>query len=335
MNSYSKNINNKSKFILITGAAGFIGYHVSDELLKKGYSCIGIDNINNYYDVELKKKRLDKLKKYKKFKFLKIDISKKKEFLKLTKYEFSIVINLAAQAGVRYAFKKPEVYIQSNIIGFNNLLNFIKIKKIKKLIFASTSSVYGDIPQLPWSESQNTNQPLTIYSSSKIFNENLAYGFSKYNNTKCLGLRFFTVYGNFGRPDMSIYKFTKNILENKEIIIFNNGNHSRDFTHVDVVKDIIYQLTLEKNWKNIFKNKKFEVLNIAGGQKIKLKKLIELIEKYCNKNSIRKYIGMQKGDIKETEASLRKLRKYNLLRKKINIETGIKNFVMWYKKYVN
>lgn len=334
MISYSKNIN-KKKYILITGAAGFIGYHVSDELLKKGYNCIGIDNINNYYDVKLKKRRLDKLKKYKKFKFFKIDISKKKEFIKLAKYEFNIVINLAAQAGVRYAFKKPEVYIKSNIIGFNNLLNFIKIKNIKKLIFASTSSVYGDIVQFPWSESQNINKPLTIYSSSKIFNENLAYGFTKYNNTTCLGLRFFTVYGNFGRPDMSIYKFTKNILENKEIKIFNNGKHSRDFTHVDVVKDIIYQLTLDKKWKNIFKNKKFEVLNIAGGHKIKLLKLIELIEKYCNKKAIRKYIGMQNGDIKETEASLHKLKKYKLLRKKVNIEKGIKNFVMWYKKNVN
>ncbi len=334
MNSYSKN-NKKKKFILVTGAAGFIGYHVSNELLKKGYNCLGIDNINNYYDIDLKKKRLNKLRKYKKFKFLKIDISKKKEFLKLAKYKFNIVINLAAQAGVRYAFKKPEVYIQSNIVGFNNLLNFIKNKKIKKLIFASTSSVYGDIVQFPWSENHNINKPLTIYSSSKIFNENLAYGFSKYNNTKCLGLRFFTVYGNFGRPDMSIYKFTKNILENKEITIFNKGNHSRDFTHVDVVKDIIYQLTLEKNWKNIFQNKKFEVLNIAGGQKIKLLKLIELIEKYCNKKAIRKYIGMQNGDIKETEASLYKLKKYKLLRKKVDIESGIKNFVMWYKKYVN
>ncbi len=334
MNSYSKNTK-KDKYILITGAAGFIGYHVTEELLKKGYNCVGVDNINNYYDVKLKKKRLIKLKKYKKFKFLKIDISKKKKFLKLLKYEFDIVINLAAQAGVRYAFEKPEVYIQSNIIGFNNLLNFIKIKKIKKLIFASTSSVYGDIVQFPWSENQNTNKPLTIYSSSKIFNENLAYGFTKYNNTTCLGLRFFTVYGNFGRPDMSIYKFTKNILENKEITIFNNGNHSRDFTHVDVVKDIIYQITLEKNWKNIFKNKKFEVLNIAGGQKIKLLKLIELIEKFCKKKAVRKYVGMQNGDIKETEASLYKLKKYKLLRKKVNIKIGIKNFVMWYKKYVN
>ncbi len=134
---------------------------------------------------------------------------------------------------------------------------------------------------------------------------------------------------------MSIYKFTKNILENKEITIFNNGNHSRDFTHVDVVKDIIYQITLEKNWKNIFKNKKFEVLNIAGGQKIKLLKLIELIEKFCKKKAVRKYVGMQNGDIKETEASLYKLKKYKLLRKKVNIKIGIKNFVMWYKKYVN
>jgi UDP-glucuronate 4-epimerase len=334
MNSYLKNKEN-NQFILITGVAGFIGYHVCNKLLEKGYNCIGIDNINNYYDIDLKKERLKKLKKLKRFKFLKIDISKKKDFIKLEKYKFNIVINLAAQAGVRYAFKKPEVYIKSNIIGFNNLLNFIKLKKIKKLIFASTSSVYGDIVQFPWSEKQNANKPLTIYSSSKIFNENLAYGFSRYNNTKCLGLRFFTVYGNYGRPDMSIYKFTKNILENKEITIFNKGNHSRDFTHVDVVKDIIYQLTFEKKWKNIFHNKKFEILNIAGGHKIKLLKLIELIEKYCKKKAVRKYVGMQDGDIKETEASLHKLKKYKLLKKKVKIETGIKKFVMWYKNYVH
>jgi len=334
MNSYSKN-KRSDQFILITGVAGFIGYHVCNKLLEKGYNCIGIDNINNYYDIDLKKERLKKLKKLKKFKFIKIDISKKNDFIKLKKYKFNIVINLAAQAGVRYAFKKPEVYIKSNIIGFNNLLNFIKLKKIEKLIFASTSSVYGDIVQFPWSENQNTNKPLTIYSSSKIFNENLAYGFSRYNKTKCLGLRFFTVYGNFGRPDMSIYKFTKNILENKEITIFNKGNHSRDFTHVDVVKDIIYQLTLENNWNKIFKNKKFEILNIAGGHKIKLLKLIELIEKYCGKKAIKKYVGMQDGDIKETEASLYKLKKYQLLKKKVRIETGIRKFVMWYKNYVH
>lgn len=334
MNSYSKN-KRGDQFILITGVAGFIGYHVCNKLLEKGYNCIGIDNINNYYDIDLKKERLKKLKKLKRFKFIKIDISKKNDFIKLKKYKFNIVINLAAQAGVRYAFKKPEVYIKSNIIGFNNLLNFIKLKKVEKLIFASTSSVYGDIIQFPWSENQNTNKPLTIYSSSKIFNENLAYGFSRYNNTKCLGLRFFTVYGNFGRPDMSIYKFTKNILENKEITIFNKGNHSRDFTHVDVVKDIIYQLTLENNWNKIFKNKKFEILNIAGGHKIKLLKLIELIEKYCGKKAIRKYVGMQDGDIKETEASLYKLKKYQLLKKKVRIETGIRKFVMWYKNYVH
>ena len=334
MNSYlKKNKNNQT--ILVTGAAGFIGFHVCLELLNKGYNCIGIDNINNYYDVKLKNQRLKILKKKKKFKFLKIDISKKKNFFKLNKFKFSIVINLAAQAGVRYAFKKPEVYIKSNIIGFNNLLEFIKSKEIKKLIFASTSSVYGDIIEFPWSENQNINKPLTIYSSSKIFNENLAYGFSKYNNVECLGLRFFTVYGNFGRPDMSIYKFTKNILNNKEITIYNKGNHSRDFTHVNVIKDIIYQLTLEKNWNKIFNKKKFEILNIAGGQKIKLLRLIELIEKYCKKKAIRKYIGMQNGDIKETEASLYKLKKYKLLRKKINIETGIKKFVKWYKSYVN
>ena len=175
------------------------------------------------------------------------------------------------------------VILKSNIVGFSNLLSFWKKKKINKLIFASTSSVYGDIKTFPWSEKNKTNSPLTIYSSSKIFNENLAYSYSKYFKINALGLRFFTVYGEFGRPDMSIFKFTKNILSGKPITIFNRGDHIRDFTHIDIIKDIFVKLIINKKFEEIFKNRSFEILNIAGGGKIKLLKLIQLIEKYCVK----------------------------------------------------
>ena len=324
----------KKNNILIPGCAGFIGFHVTKKLLEKNYICVGIDNINNYYDQNLKKERLKVLKTYDNFIFKKVDLSKKLDFNKLKNNSFSIVINLAAQAGVRYAFEKPHSYINSNIIGFLNLMTFMKNNKIKKLIFASTSSVYGDIKVYPWSEDLNVNTPLTIYSSSKIFNENLAYSYSKYYGIQSVGLRFFTVYGEYGRPDMSIYKFTKNILENKEIVIFNNGNHTRDFTHIDIIKDIFSNLISSKKWKEIFKNKNFEIINIAGGSKVKLLDLVKLIEKYCGKKAKKKFVGLQLGDIRQTEASLTKLKKFKLSKKKITIDEGIKRFVLWYKKYV-
>lgn len=323
----------QNNYILITGAAGFIGFHISKMLLKHGIKCLGVDNMNNYYDNNLKNLRLNKLKKFKNFRFVKMDLSKKNVFKKIEKFEFDIVINLAAQAGVRYAFKKPESYIKSNIIGFSNLLEFCKNKKIQKIIFASTSSVYGDLKKYPWSENDNVQSPLTIYSSSKIFNENLAYSYSKYYNMQVLGLRFFTVYGEYGRPDMSIFKFTKNILEGKPISVFNNGKHIRDFTHIDIIIDVFKNIIKKKKWNEIFKNKNHEILNIAGGDKIKLLKLIELIEKNCQKKSIKKFLGLQMGDIKETSANLSKLKKYNLLNKKVPIERGVKNFVKWYKNY--
>ena len=324
----------KKNNILITGCAGFIGFHVTKKLLEKNYICVGIDNINNYYDQNLKKERLKVLKTYDNFIFKKVDLSKTIDFNKLKNNSFSIVINLAAQAGVRYAFEKPHKYVNSNIIGFLNLMNYMKNNKIKKLIFASTSSVYGDIKVYPWSEDLNVNTPLTIYSSSKIFNENLAYSYSKYYGIQSVGLRFFTVYGEYGRPDMSIYKFTKNILENKEIVIFNNGNHTRDFTHIDIIKDIFSNLISSKKWKEIFKNKNFEIINIAGGSKVKLLNLVKLIEKYCGKKAKKKFVGLQLGDIRQTEASLVKLKKFKLSKKKITIDEGIKRFVLWYKKYV-
>ena len=324
---------NKSN-ILITGAAGFIGFHVTKQLLKNNFNCIGIDNLNNYYDINTKINRVNELRKNRKFRFFKIDLSKKKQLNSLSKYKFELVINLAAQAGVRYAFKNPDSYIRSNIVGFTNLINFLKDNNIKKFIFASTSSVYGDTKLFPWSENNSIRQPLTIYSSSKIFNENLAYSYSKYYNINCLALRFFTVYGNHGRPDMSIYKFTKNIFEGKEITIFNNGNHVRDFTHIDVIKDIFSKVVKKNKWSEIFKNKNFEVLNIAGGNQIKLLNLIKIIEKNCKKKAKKNFVGLQQGDIKQTQADLSKLKKYKLLSKKVPIETGIKKFVNWYKSNV-
>jgi UDP-glucuronate 4-epimerase len=323
---------NKFK-ILVTGSAGFIGFHILSKLLQDGHFCVGVDNLNKYYDQKLKLYRNKLLTQKKNFKFYKIDISNKKQLEKLSRYKFDIVINLAAQAGVRYAFKNPDSYLKSNVIGFSNIINFVKNNQIKKFIFASTSSVYGDIKSFPWSEEDNVNKPLTIYSSSKIFNENLAYSYSKYFKIQCLGLRFFTVYGDFGRPDMSIFKFTRNILDNKPITIFNQGNHIRDFTHVDIIKDNFHQLISKNKFKNIFKNSNFEILNIAGGNKIKLLHLVKLIEKFCKKKAKINFVGMQMGDIVTTEANTKKIKKFRLSSKKIKISDGIKRFVGWYKKY--
>jgi UDP-glucuronate 4-epimerase len=331
--------------ILVTGCAGFIGFHVSSIILKnKKNKILGLDNLNNYYDVNLKKNRLKILKKKKNFFFYKVDLlNKKKLFNLVKKNKIKIVIHLAAQAGVRYSILKPEVYVDSNIKGFLNILEACRHFKIKNLIYASTSSVYGLSTKIPFKENENnTNHPMQLYAATKKSNELMAHAYSWLFNIPTTGLRFFTVYGPWGRPDMSLFKFTKNIIKNKKIDLYNNGNHARDFTYVEDVAKIIYKLIKKPSKKNKFWLKKnssdtslapYKILNISCGRKISLKKFVLEIEKNLNKKSKKNYLPMQMGDIKETLSSKKNLNKYFPQINFTNYKIGIKNFVNWYMEY--
>ena len=328
--------------ILVTGAAGFIGMHTCKKLLKN-HKVIGIDNFDKYYSVYLKKKRIEQLVKNRNFYFTKIDIRNNSKLNKIfKKFKPKIVIHLAAQAGVRYSLKNPEKYIQSNILGFFNILENCKKNNTKKLIYASTSSVYGNIKKFPFKENMSTSAPLSVYAVTKKTNELLAYSYHHLYNLKTIGLRFFTVYGPWGRPDMSLFKFTKNIIENKKIDLYNNGDHARDFTYVEDVAKIIYKLTKKPSKKDKSWSKKnspdtslapYKILNISGGEKISLKNFVLEIEKNLNKKSKKNYLPMQMGDIKETLSSKTNLNQYLSDIKFTSYKNGIKSFIKWYVNY--
>ena len=315
--------------ILVTGSAGFIGFHLSLKLLHLNYEVIGLDNFDNYYDVKLKKKRILELKKFKKFKFIKLDIRKKNKFKSLDRYKIVTVFHLAAQAGVRYSFYNPRKYIETNIDGFFNLLEFMKAKKIKNLIFASTSSVYGDNKKFPLVENLKNLKPTSLYGSTKLFNEEMARIVSSQNRIKCIGVRFFTVYGPFGRPDMALFKFTKNIINNQSIELFNNGRHLRDFTYVDDIVDGIFSLIKKQSVKSI----PYEIFNIGNGSPKKLLDYLKFIEKNLKRKAKIKKLPLQTGDIIKTHSDIKKLKKLTGYNPKININIGIKKFIEWYKDY--
>lgn len=318
--------------ILITGCAGFVGYHLSKKLLENNFSIEGIDNLNTYYDVELKKDRLKLLKKYSKFNFSKVDISNEKKLSKifLTK-KIKIVINLAAQAGVRFSIKKPEAYLKSNIIGFFNILDISRKHKVKHFIFASTSSVYGDNKKFPLNENENTDKPLNFYAATKKSNEVMAYSYSNIHKLKVTGLRFFTVYGPFGRPDMALFKFTKAIRANKYVKLFNKGDHTRDFTYIDDVVESIFKLLNKPSNDKI----PYQVLNVGSNNPIKLKSFLNEIKLNLKLKVKVKNLPFQQGDIKKTHADISTLVKKIKFKPNTNIKYGIKNFINWYKSYYN
>jgi len=323
-----KKSNNK---ILVTGCAGFIGFHFSRSLRnKKNYQVIGIDNLNNYYDRNLKLDRLKILKKdFKKFSFIKSDISEYSKIEKIfKKYKFSHVVHLAAQAGVRYSLKKPEEYTKSNLVGFFNILECCRKYKIKHLIYASSSSIYGGNKKLPFSEKDLTNKPIQFYAATKLSNELMAYSYSSLHKLKTTGLRFFTVYGPWGRPDMAFFSFTKKILENKFLEVYNYGNHLRDFTYIDdVVEGVKKILFVRKNIGN------FQLFNLGFGKPIKLLEFIKILEKTIGKKAKLKYVAKQKGDMKKTFSSINKMKKIYNYYPKIKPSIGLKQFVNWYLKY--
>ena len=329
--------------ILVTGAAGFIGSALSIKLLENGFNVIGIDNLNDYYEVGLKEKRLEiihklKLKKNLSWKFLKCDISHKNSIKNIfKKFSPKIVINLAAQAGVRYSIIFPEKYIQSNLVGFSNILENCAQNDIQHLIFASSSSVYGGNKELPFSEDQNVDNPVSLYGATKKSNELMAHAYSHLYNLPVTGLRFFTVYGPWGRPDMAPMKFTKSILNKKPIDIYNNGNLARDFTYIDDIVQGIYKCCFKP--ATPIKNKishsfaPYRIFNIGNGKPIKLMDFINLLEKKLDTQALKNFLPMQQGDVFETFAKTENLRNWIEYEPNTNLEEGLDKFVEWYKKY--
>ena len=309
--------------ILITGAAGFIGFHLSILYLKKGHTVYGIDNLNKYYSSDLKNKRLNELKIYKKFYFFKLDLSIKDK-LKLIPNDFDILIHLAAQPGVGLSFKKQSQYIKDNILVFSNILEHLDKVKCKKIFFASSSSVYSQSKKDIFKENDIIDNFINFYGLSKYFNELQAKLYSKYNNIPIIGLRFFTVYGPYGRPDMSYYKFTDSIIHNKKIHLFNNGNNYRDFTYIDDITRSIYLLS-----KTSFKNK-YLILNIGSNKPISVLKFLNIIEKILGKKASIITKDEQLGDMKFTNASQKKINNLIDYKASTKLEHGLKKFIDWY-----
>ena len=321
------------KKILITGVAGFIGYHLADKLLSKNYQIIGIDNLNDYYDPILKQDRLNNLKKFSNFEFHKIDFIQNNELTSIfNNNQFNQVIHLGAQAGVRYSITNPQFYIDTNITGFLNILENCNNYNVENIIYASSSSIYGDNNDLPFSENDKTEKQISMYGVSKKTNELMAHTYSNLYGLKTIGLRFFTVYGPWGRPDMALYIFTKAIIENKNIDLFNKGSHTRSFTYIsDIVEPIYRLIKINENNQKILSNN--DILNIGGSEPVKLLRFIDIIEDYLGKKAKIKLKPMQQGDIQDTNADITKLKKITDYKPQVDIEEGIKRFIDWYKAY--
>ena len=333
--------------ILITGAAGFIGFHTSIKLLDKGHKIIGIDSLNSYYSVNIKKERLKILKKIgkKNFSFSKNDLSKEKFIFNLIiKHKVNIIIHLAAQAGVRHSLKKPMDYVKNNIIPTTNLLEATrKSKKIKHFLLASTSSVYASSTKTPFNENDPADFPLQFYAATKRSTELMAHSYSHLYNIPFTILRFFTVYGPYGRPDMALFKFTKNILTKQPIEVFNKGNHTRDFTYVTDIAKAIEKLIFKIPKKNekfnldkklsFYSKAKIRFINIGKGKPEPLEKYIKVLEETLGIKAKKKYLPFQTGDALKTSSNIKKLKKITNFKPSINIEKGIRNFVKWFKIY--
>ena len=333
-----------SKKILITGSAGFIGFHLVKKLLSNGFNVIGIDNLNNYYDPALKTLRLNNLNDFahcsglnNKYSFYKLDISNGDELNDIFfREKFDIVINLAAQAGVRYSLERPESYVQSNLVGFFNILECCRNSKIKHFLFASSSSVYGMNIKQPFCVSDNTDYPVSLYAATKKSNEILAHSYSHLFSIPCTGLRFFTVYGPYGRPDMAYYSFTKAIDNGVPIDVYNNGEMQRDFTYIDdivegIMKLLDHQPAITSSSVSTAKAP-YQILNIGNNNTITLKRFIQAIESSLGKKAMQNLLPMQPGDVPKTYANIDPLKDICDFQPNTSIENGIKKFVDWYKE---
>ncbi|WP_066071847.1 NAD-dependent epimerase [Neobacillus soli] len=330
--------------ILVTGAAGFIGFHLSKRLAALGYHVIGIDNLNDYYDIALKKERLNILEKSGNFDFYKMNLSNDEELKPIFEaYTITIVINLAAQAGVRYSIDNPHSYVNSNLVGFTNILEACRHYHIEHLIYASSSSVYGANTSIPYSTKDAVDHPVSIYAATKKANELMAHTYSHLFNIPTTGLRFFTVYGPWGRPDMAYYTFTKQIIEGNTIKVFNNGDMRRDFTYIDdIVEGIIrllghpplYNMDWDRNNPDPSSSSApYKIYNIGNNNPVKLMDFIQTLEKLIGKKARIEYLPMQPGDMKETYADISDLQADIGFQPATTIENGLTQFVDWYKKY--
>lgn len=330
--------------ILVTGAAGFIGAALTLRLLKRGDEVIGIDNLNDYYDINLKLARLETILHYANFKFIKIDISDKTKIEALFENEkFDNVMHLAAQAGVRYSISNPHAYIDSNIVGFLNILEGCRNNKIKHFVYASSSSVYGANTKMPFSVHDNVDHPVSLYAASKKTNELMAHTYSHLYGLATTGLRFFTVYGPWGRPDMSLFKFTQNILEGKPIDVFNYGNHRRDFTYIDDIVEGVLRVIDNPAQKNNHWDGNcpdpgtslapYRIYNIGNNNPVSLLNFIETLEKCLGKEAKKTLLPIQQGDVPDTYADVSDLISDFDYKPDTILEIGVRNFVEWYKNF--
>src|ERR1044071_3248379 len=322
---------------LVTGAAGFIGMHVAARLLQGGHNVTGVDNLSDYYDVRLKRDRLNVLEPNPNFRFLKMDLADREKVNALFGGRmFERVIHLAAQAGVRYSLENPHVYIQSNVVGFTNILEASRRCPVKHLVYASSSSVYGANKKLPFSVQDNVDHPISLYAASKKANELMAHAYSHLFQIPTTGLRFFTVYGPWGRPDMAVFSFTKAILEGKPIDVFNHGKMQRDFTYID---DIVEGVLLVANRPPVPVGKgnpspaPYKLYNIGNHQPVELMKVIEILEKCLGKTARKNMLPMQPGDVPATFADVDDLMHDTGFRPARPIEVGVERFVRWYQSY--
>ena len=318
--------------ILITGAAGFIGSHLSYSLLSKNIKVIGIDNLNDYYSVNLKKYRLSKLKKFKNFTFIKSDLSKNTSIDKIiSNKKITSICHLAAQAGVRYSIENPEIYLKYNIDAFLKILEYCRKFKDVKLVYASSSSVYGGNTKVPFSTVDDVSNPISLYAATKRANELMAQSYANLFGIKSIGLRFFTVYGPWGRPDMAIWKFTESILKGAPINVFNKGKLSRDFTYIDDIVNGV-EKSLNFSFKNKY-NKNHFIFNLGNNSPVALNKMISDLEKIIGKKAKKKMLPMQLGDVRRTFADIESSKIYLDYNPKTEMKLGLANFVEWFREY--
>ncbi len=330
--------------VLVTGAAGFIGFNLSRRLLKDGHDVYGIDSLNDYYDVNLKKNRLSIIEKDPKFNFILADLADREKIKNLFESnQFDYVINLAAQAGVRYSIENPASYIDSNLVGFGNILEGCRHSGVKHLVYASSSSVYGLNTSMPFSVHHNVDHPISLYAASKKANELMAHTYSYLYNLPTTGLRFFTVYGPWGRPDMAYFLFVKAILAREKIKVFNNGNMQRDFTYIDdIIEGVVRVMNnipqADPSWASQTPNPStscvpYKLYNIGNNQPVTLMSFIEAIENALGKKAVKEYLPLQDGDVPATYADINDLIKDTGFKPSTSLEEGIGNFVQWYKDY--
>lgn len=334
------------KTVFITGVAGFIGYHLAEKLIEKNIQVVGIDNINDYYTVQLKYDRLKELgidqefasnfdqkvissKHEEKMIFYRMNLEDKESLAQLFKtYSFDAVVNLAAQAGVRYSIENPDAYGQSNLVGFLNILECCRNYNVKKLLYASSSSIYGNSSDVPFSTNQNVDHPISLYAATKKANELMAHAYSHLYDFQTIGLRFFTVYGPWGRPDMAMFLFTDAILNHRPLKVFNHGDLSRDFTYIDDIIQGIDKILEDKNT-----NEKYQLYNIGNSKPVQLMDFIKEIEKSTGEKAILEMYPMQAGDVNQTWADVQDLKDKFGYNPTYPVDKGVFNFVQWYKKY--